>query len=81
MIRPTLEVADIIRAQGQSFIERSRSWMTWAHQDSPWRATNRTAASRCGSASAPSTRGSWMSSAAGSTPSSITLPSIAQSCE
>jgi hypothetical protein len=30
MIRPTLEVADIIRAQGRSFIERSRSWMTWA---------------------------------------------------
>jgi hypothetical protein len=30
MIRPTLEVADIIRAQGKSFIERSRSWMTWA---------------------------------------------------
>jgi hypothetical protein len=30
MIRPTLEVADIIRAQGERFIERSRSWMTWA---------------------------------------------------
>jgi hypothetical protein len=30
MIRPTLEVADIIRAQGERFIERSRSWLTWA---------------------------------------------------
>jgi hypothetical protein len=29
MIRPTFEVADIIRAQGQRFIERSRSWLTW----------------------------------------------------
>ncbi len=29
MIRPTLEVADIIRGQGERFIERSRSWLTW----------------------------------------------------
>ena len=29
MIRPTLEVADIIRAQGERFIARTRSWMTW----------------------------------------------------
>ncbi len=29
MIRPTLEVADIIRAQGQRFLRRSRSWLTW----------------------------------------------------
>jgi len=29
MIRPTFEVADIIRAQGKGFIERSRSWLTW----------------------------------------------------
>lgn len=29
MIRPTLEVADIIRVQGERFIERSRSWLTW----------------------------------------------------
>ncbi len=29
MIRPTLEVADVIRAQGEHFIERSRSWLTW----------------------------------------------------
>jgi hypothetical protein len=29
MIRPTLEVADIIRAQGKRFLERSRSWLTW----------------------------------------------------
>src|SRR6202453_561180 len=52
--------------------------MTWAHQDSPLRATNRTAASRFGSASAARIRGSWKSSAAGSTTSSITLPSIRQ---
>ena len=32
MIRPTLEVADIIRAQGEHFIERSRSWLTWAQR-------------------------------------------------
>jgi len=29
MIRPTLEVADILRAQGKRFIARSRSWLTW----------------------------------------------------
>jgi len=32
MMRPTLEVADIIRAQGERFIERSRSWLTWAQR-------------------------------------------------
>ncbi len=32
MIRPTLEVADIIRAQGERFIERSRSWLTWTQR-------------------------------------------------
>jgi hypothetical protein len=32
MMRPTLEVADIIRAQGESFSERSRSWLTWAQK-------------------------------------------------
>ena len=32
MMRPTLEVADIIRAQGEHFIERSRSWLTWAQR-------------------------------------------------
>ncbi len=32
MIRPTLEVADIIRAQGERYIERSRSWLTWAQR-------------------------------------------------
>ena len=32
MIRPTLEVADIIRAQGEHFIERSQSWLTWAQR-------------------------------------------------
>jgi len=29
MNRPTLEVADIIRAQGERFLERCRSWLTW----------------------------------------------------
>jgi hypothetical protein len=29
MIRPTLEVADIIRAQGERFLERGGSWLTW----------------------------------------------------
>ena len=29
MIRPTLEVADVIRAQGEGFIARTRSWLTW----------------------------------------------------
>ena len=29
MIRPTLEVADLIRAQGERFIARTRSWLTW----------------------------------------------------
>jgi len=32
MIRPTLEVADIIRAQGERFIERNRSWLTWTQR-------------------------------------------------
>src|SRR5258708_29710382 len=50
--------------------------MTWAHQDSPLRATNAAAASRLGSASAARIRGSWKSSGAGSTTSSITSPSI-----
>ena len=29
MTRPTLEVADIIRAAGNSFIERNRNHLTW----------------------------------------------------
>ena len=29
MNRPTLEVADIIRAAGKSFIERNRNHLTW----------------------------------------------------
>jgi hypothetical protein len=29
MNRPALEVADIIRAQGEHFLERCRSWLTW----------------------------------------------------
>jgi predicted Zn-ribbon and HTH transcriptional regulator len=31
MIRPPVEVADIIRAAGQQFIERSRGWITVQH--------------------------------------------------
>jgi hypothetical protein len=31
MLRPPLEVADLIRAAGQAFVERSRHWLTWQH--------------------------------------------------
>jgi hypothetical protein len=31
MIRPPLEVADLVRSAGQAFIERSRKWITWKH--------------------------------------------------
>ena len=31
MSRPTLEVADIIRAQGKRFIENNRCWLRWPH--------------------------------------------------
>jgi hypothetical protein len=31
MTRPPFEVADIIRAHGNSLIEKSRSWLTWLH--------------------------------------------------
>src|SRR3984893_10025904 len=31
MDRPPLEVADLVRAAGQAFIERSRKWITWKH--------------------------------------------------
>ncbi len=31
MNRPPLEVADLVRAAGRAFIERSRSWITWQH--------------------------------------------------
>src|SRR5204862_4949802 len=31
MDRPPLEVADLIRAAGDAFIERSRKWITWKH--------------------------------------------------
>jgi hypothetical protein len=31
MNRPPLEVADLVRAAGRAFIERSRSWLTWQH--------------------------------------------------
>jgi len=30
--RPPLEVADIIRAVGRSFIEKNRSWLTGLHR-------------------------------------------------
>lgn len=31
MSRPLLELADVIRNAGQSFLDRSRSWLTWQH--------------------------------------------------
>ncbi len=31
MYRPPLEVADLVRAAGDAFIERSRKWITWKH--------------------------------------------------
>ena len=31
MNRPPLEVADLVRAAGRGFIERSRRWITWQH--------------------------------------------------
>ena len=31
MNRPPLEVADLVRAAGEKFIEHSRQWLTWAH--------------------------------------------------
>jgi hypothetical protein len=32
MSRPPLEMADIVRCAGQSFLEHSRRWMNWQHQ-------------------------------------------------
>ena len=32
MNRPPLEVADIIRSAGESFLEQSRHWITWQHR-------------------------------------------------
>jgi len=32
MSRPLLEMADIVRCAGQTFVERSRNWITWQHQ-------------------------------------------------
>jgi len=31
MCRPPLEVADIVRAAGEAFIERNRQWLRWKH--------------------------------------------------
>ena len=31
MSRPPIEVADLVRAAGDAFIERSRTWITWKH--------------------------------------------------
>jgi hypothetical protein len=31
MIRPPLEVADLVRTAGTEFIERNRQWIRWAH--------------------------------------------------
>src|ERR1700722_3640095 len=59
-------------------IAKPASWMTSAQQDSPLRATYRTVARRCWSASAARIRGSWKSAAGGSTTSSITSSRIKQ---
>lgn len=32
MNRPLLEMADVVRIAGQSFLERSRQWITWQHR-------------------------------------------------
>jgi Putative transposase/Transposase zinc-binding domain len=32
MNRPPLEMADIVRSAGQSFLQRSQRWITWQHQ-------------------------------------------------
>jgi len=32
MTRPLLEVADIVRAQGNRFIEKHCRWIHWAHR-------------------------------------------------
>lgn len=32
MSRPLLEMADLVRIAGQSFLERSRQWITWQHR-------------------------------------------------
>ena len=31
MARPPLEVADLIRAAGDAFLERNRRWLRWKH--------------------------------------------------
>jgi hypothetical protein len=31
MNRPLFQVPEIIRAHGDSFVERNRSWLTWLH--------------------------------------------------
>jgi len=31
MSRPPLEVADLVRAAGDAFIERNRQWIRWKH--------------------------------------------------
>src|ERR1700755_2298449 len=31
MARPPLEVADLVRAAGEAFIERNRHWLRWKH--------------------------------------------------
>jgi len=37
MARPPLEVADLIRAAGTTFYQRSRKWFTWLHLKIPMR--------------------------------------------
>ena len=32
MNRPPLEMANIVRSAGQSFLQRSQRWISWQHQ-------------------------------------------------
>ena len=36
MIRPPLEVADLVRAAGTAFIERNRQWIGWPQSKCCW---------------------------------------------
>jgi hypothetical protein len=62
MKRPPFEVADIIRAHGDSFVEKSRSWLTWLHLHVLSAIEYcRTAANSLPVSSALSVRGAWCS--------------------
>jgi hypothetical protein len=68
MSRPPLEMADLIRAAGEAFIERNRHWMRWKHVKVLRAiARCRTAAlgghhelyTRCGGCSSPLSQHKW----------------------